>query len=171
VAAHDCDPPPAVSYAVIYNLNPELHDISFTNKYPIKSQISYQCLPGYTLQGNEIFACSLGGCWLPVDPPTCYRAPSNNYFRKCRNKFDPVSELSIFQRCSGGEQRQCRSGFRRYRSWGFGFVVGDLFDHGVQTPQALNQGRTDNPARAEIGSWRSRHPSSPSGSAGSNSIR
>jgi hypothetical protein len=80
VAAHDCDPPPAVSYAVIYNLNPELHDISFTNKYPIKSQISYQCLPGYTLQGNEIFACSLGGCWLPVDPPTCYRAPSNNYF-------------------------------------------------------------------------------------------
>ncbi|XP_008191829.1 sushi, von Willebrand factor type A, EGF and pentraxin domain-containing protein 1 [Tribolium castaneum] len=80
VQAHGCDPPPGVLYADIYNLSQELHDVAFTSKYPIKSQITYQCLPGYTLQGNEVFSCAQGGCWLPAEPPTCYRTPTNNYF-------------------------------------------------------------------------------------------
>ncbi|KAF2899164.1 hypothetical protein ILUMI_07011 [Ignelater luminosus] len=67
VPVRECPSPPFVPHGTPFDLNPE----SSRSRYPINSQISYQCLPGFELQGNYILTCSPGGCWTPTTPPVC----------------------------------------------------------------------------------------------------
>lgn len=67
VLARECSSPPVVAHGSPFDLNPETGRI----RYPINAQISYQCLPGFELQGNYILTCSAGGCWTPMNPPAC----------------------------------------------------------------------------------------------------
>ncbi|XP_019879167.2 sushi, von Willebrand factor type A, EGF and pentraxin domain-containing protein 1-like [Aethina tumida] len=82
--ARECFPPPKVPYAQIFDIltdNPQ-------EKYPIKSQVSYQCLDSYDLQGTEILTCSIGGCWVPPNGPPEY---SPDY--KCFPKGDILGKI------------------------------------------------------------------------------
>ncbi|KAF5277595.1 hypothetical protein FQA39_LY06088 [Lamprigera yunnana] len=67
VLARECSSPPVVAHGSPFDVNTDINRIP----YPINVQISYQCLPGFELQGNYILTCTTGGCWTPATPPVC----------------------------------------------------------------------------------------------------
>lgn len=79
VPATECPTPPEVPYATIVNENIITFEPNAPTKFPIESQIVYKCLPGYVPEGNTMMYCSMGGCWLPKEPPACIRGENNYY--------------------------------------------------------------------------------------------
>ncbi|XP_017784936.1 PREDICTED: sushi domain-containing protein 4-like isoform X2 [Nicrophorus vespilloides] len=65
-----CPCPPKVYFGSPFLLTPSELDMKICN-YPMRSQISYICLPGYELEGESILTCSADGCWGPSEAPVC----------------------------------------------------------------------------------------------------
>lgn len=84
VQARECPPPPFVYHGKAVDFNPTpFEPLTRIYRYPLNSQITYQCSPGYEIEGNEILTCTSNGCWAPSEPPTCrYTA---QYFSKYIN--------------------------------------------------------------------------------------
>lgn len=45
-----------------------------SGRYPIGSQVSYECLDGFTFRGERRLQCAATGCWEGVTP-TCHPTP------------------------------------------------------------------------------------------------
>lgn len=65
----ECPPPPDVRHATPFDINAARYETKM-QRFFVNTQISYQCLPGYELRGNELLTCS-SGCWIPGEPPVC----------------------------------------------------------------------------------------------------
>lgn len=70
VYSKDCAPPPDVRHGTPFDINVARYEAK-VQRFFINTQISYQCLPGYAIRGNEILTCS-SGCWIPAEPPVCH---------------------------------------------------------------------------------------------------
>lgn len=70
VPVKECPPPPSIMYGQAMELALPFED-SKPYKYPIDVKVTYQCLPGYELQGNTVLTCTPGGCWTPQQIPIC----------------------------------------------------------------------------------------------------
>ncbi|KAK9693266.1 Sushi repeat (SCR repeat) [Popillia japonica] len=69
VISKECPPPPDVRHGTPFDINAARYEVKL-QRYLINMQISYHCMPGYEMRGNEILTCS-SGCWTPSEPPTC----------------------------------------------------------------------------------------------------
>ncbi|CAH0561170.1 unnamed protein product [Brassicogethes aeneus] len=87
--AHECYAPPMVPYAQIINFD-FFDSENPPGKFPIKSQITYQCLDSYQLQGNEVLKCEVGGCWAPNRIPECMP------YYKCFGKNNLLAKVDGF---------------------------------------------------------------------------
>ncbi|KRT85003.1 hypothetical protein AMK59_83, partial [Oryctes borbonicus] len=70
VYSKECPPPPDVRHATPFDINAARYEAKM-QRFFINTQISYQCLPGYEMRGNDILTCS-SGCWTPSEPPVCH---------------------------------------------------------------------------------------------------
>ncbi|XP_022920571.1 sushi domain-containing protein 4-like isoform X2 [Onthophagus taurus] len=66
--SRECEPPPKVPHATMFNLNTQKSDVLKTHF--THTQVSYSCYPGYEIRGQEILTCN-SGCWVPREPPIC----------------------------------------------------------------------------------------------------
>lgn len=80
VPAKECSSPPLVEYAIPYYLGSSSYEVEKLRRYPINSQMSYQCKNGFELEGNDMLTCSIGGCWVPKELPRCRSL--EQYYRK-----------------------------------------------------------------------------------------
>ncbi|XP_022920570.2 sushi domain-containing protein 4-like isoform X1 [Onthophagus taurus] len=67
-SSRECEPPPKVPHATMFNLNTQKSDVLKTHF--THTQVSYSCYPGYEIRGQEILTCN-SGCWVPREPPIC----------------------------------------------------------------------------------------------------
>ncbi|XP_066245483.1 uncharacterized protein [Euwallacea similis] len=85
--AFGCKSPPSVSYSLAINRNFETSYDPKGNPFcPFKSQVSYECLKGYMLEGSSVITCQSNGCWEATEGwPRCVRIKENNYFVELNN--------------------------------------------------------------------------------------
>ncbi|XP_045480538.1 uncharacterized protein LOC123685028 isoform X1 [Harmonia axyridis] len=65
-----CPSPPSVDYASVAIISGFKNTIGF----PPKTQVSYECVSDYILEGTGVLTCLEGGCWYPSMPPSCISA-------------------------------------------------------------------------------------------------
>ncbi|KAF7282383.1 hypothetical protein GWI33_002697 [Rhynchophorus ferrugineus] len=81
VEVHMCSPPPAIQYAEIIDRDyDKSYDSNGLSYFPISSQVTYECLKGYVMDGGRTITCQDNGCWEAMDMwPTCIRT-KETYF-------------------------------------------------------------------------------------------
>lgn len=68
VPVKECMLPPIVPFGTPFLRNSIPYMGPLILKYPLGSQISYECLSGYEREGTDLLTCTQGGCWSPGIP-------------------------------------------------------------------------------------------------------